>query len=60
MLIAGETVSCTRQKAGTVGGGPPRPPAGAAGFATNGPAGTSVAAVIVVSGSFNDERLSHV
>src|ERR1700681_3843814 len=58
ILSAGATVICTRQKAGReIGLGAFCAPAGAGGV--NGPAGTAVAAVMVVSGNFNDDNVAH-
>src|SRR5262245_2027336 len=57
--ICGATVSCTRQNDGTGSGAPARA-AGTGGVGgANGPSCTSVAAVIVASGSLSEARLSH-
>src|SRR5215470_4613225 len=57
--ICGTTVSCARQNDGTGSGAPARAPGTGGAGGANGPSCTSAAAVILVSGSFSDVRLSH-
>ena len=56
----GFSVATTRQNAGTVSDGGAAPARACAPGSVNGPAGTAVADVIVVSGSARLVRLSHV
>src|SRR5262245_63606857 len=58
-LICGATVSCTRQNAGTGSGAPARAPATGGAGGAKGPAATTLAALMVVSESLSDVRLSH-